>query len=578
MRRLLVVLCTTVVAVGVVAAPASASLPSGVTHIGVTAAGTTSGVDGHLHPAASIAGTVTFGGSAAIASVTAFLGNTAVGYGSSDFSGHYRIGGLAASSTGYAICVSGAAVFSVVVSPTGYLGRCYKTATWTGGSVPSGATKVPLTTTQHKTGINIALQSGARISGKVTSSGGTGLSAVRVIARNRSSGKRYYGYTVGTGGYAINGLSASSKGYAVCFNPQLNVQGSTGFRPRCFKNVAWSGGSTLPSTATAVSVSLGHTHTGVSQTLAVGAAISGLVTDAADATPVQNATIAVYSSAGVRLATTTTTATGHYVAKGLPAATGDRVCVAPDNAPPLTYAGKCWNNVAWSGGALPAGTTAVPVMLGHVHTGISFTLNTVTVGLSTISGQITEAAGNHALENATVQLFSNGGSFLRSVTTDSAGHYAFTSLPARATGYVVCATGSNASSTIATPATGWAPRCYDGVAWNGLDIPSAAARLIFPAGHGPGDVNIALDVGGKISGTVTRFGTATGIANVTVKLFTSAGRTLGSTATISGGTYSFVGLSPALAASGYIVCFDGRGISYGYRPQCYNNVGWNGTA
>jgi hypothetical protein len=579
MKRPLVVLCTVVVTGGVVAGPAGASLPSLAAKVAVAAAQNVTGIEGHIHRAASVEGTVTFGGAAAIASVTAFYGNTAVGFGSSDYYGHYRIGGLAASSTGYAICVSGAAVFSVVVSPTGYLGRCYKTATWGGGSVPSSATKVPLTTTQHKTGINVALQAAARITGKVTSPGGTGLSSVRVIARNRSSGRTSYGYTSGSGTYSIDSLTASSTGYTVCFNPQLNIQGTTGYRPRCYKNVTWSGGSTLPSTATAVSVSLGHTHSGVSQSLTVGGAISGTVT-ATDTTPVQNATIVVYSSAGVRLATTTTDSLGKYVVKGLAAASGDRVCVSPDNVPQLTYVGQCWNNVAWNGGALPSGTTGVSVTTGQVHTAIDFSLTIVMVGLSTISGNITEGAGNNALQGATVQLFSISGSSLRTTTTDAAGAYAFTGLTASATGYVVCANATGASSTTATPATGWALGCYNDVAWNGLDVPSAAARLIFAAGHGPANIDIALQVGGEISGKVTRYAETTTINGVTVKLYTAAGRSLAFTTTASGGTYAFVGLSPVAAASGYIVCFDGRSIpsSYGYRPQCYSNVGWNGTA
>src|SRR4051812_41986289 len=73
---------------------ADATLPSTATKIAVAAGDTVSAVDGHLHAAASIAGTITAGGAHPFAVVLVYLhGNLVTGAGT-DGSGQYLIGGL----------------------------------------------------------------------------------------------------------------------------------------------------------------------------------------------------------------------------------------------------------------------------------------------------------------------------------------------------------------------------------------------------------------------------------------------------------------------------------------------------
>src|SRR5947208_2144570 len=62
MRNRSVLLATPLLVAGVLigaSSTANASLPVGVTHVGVSAGATHAGIDGHLHPAASISGTIT---------------------------------------------------------------------------------------------------------------------------------------------------------------------------------------------------------------------------------------------------------------------------------------------------------------------------------------------------------------------------------------------------------------------------------------------------------------------------------------------------------------------------------------
>lgn len=583
MKRRLIVVGLALAALGVATLPADAALPSGAVRIDVGIGAVHAGVDAQLKTADSIAGNIkaAASGDPVYARVTAYLNGKAVQSRYTNGFGHYLIGGLAPSTTGYAVCVDPYSVLGGG-SSTGYLGRCYKSAAWNGGGIPSTATLVKVTSTYglHRTGINIALPSAAAIAGNVKSSWGTSIAPVTVKAHNRSNGITYTGFTDSAGHYRINNLTASSSGYTVCFDARSVTQNSTGFLSRCWKTVAWNAGKTYPSTATPVSVSLGHT-TGVNPILPVGGAISGVVTDAASTAAVNSANVVVWTSSGGLLASATTSSTGHYAIKGLPTATGDRVCVRPKSLTvSVTYRGKCWKSATWDGHALPSGTTAVTVSTGHTHTGISFALTKTSVSLGSLGGTVTNAAQTAALQNADVELYSSAGKFLRSTRSAFDGSYNFANVFPDATGYIVCAKADDQTSSLATstPATGWAPHCYNDVDWFGLAVPSTATTVPVAAGVSTSGVHIGLPVGGAVSGHVYAVATAGAVDSALVLLFTPSGRELARTYSVPDGSFSFPRLTRALAPSGYIVCFDARevGTSFGYLPQCYNKINWTG--
>jgi hypothetical protein len=555
------------------ASSADATLPSTATPVTVTQGNVTSAINGHVHRAASIAGNIKSAatGHAIGASVSAYRnGNYVASAGTNPSTGHYEIDGLFGGT--YKICVSG---FSIYNPPgTGFLGRCYKTAPFNGSTVPSGALAVTVIGGQHKTGISFNLLSAAAISGKVTNGAGTGLPNVSVTAHNRSSGITFYSNSTSIGAYVVKGLTAAAKGYTVCFAPYSNT--GTGYRPRCFKNTAWNGFSSYPTSANAVGVVLGHTHTGINQALLRGGAISGKVTDASNGNPINGDSIAVFTAGGRIVGGATTNSHGNYVARGLAASTGYRVCAAPVNTTPtVTYHGKCWRGIAWNGRSLPAGTTPVAVQAGQTHTGINFRLSKTIHVLGSIAGQVTEKAGGTPLQGASVTLF-RGGQFFNSASTNATGHYKFTNLPP-STSYVVCATGKYVFIPT-PPATGWAPRCHTDAGWNGVtsSVPAAATRISLTAGQDKTGQNVALHVGGEIDGFVFVSGGTTPAPNVNVFIYTTGGKEVAYAYSAFDGSYSVNSLAPAT----YIVCFDGRymyGLA-GFLPQCYNNVAWNGTA
>jgi hypothetical protein len=589
MRNRPLLLCVAaLVALGTVgiAGTAEATLPSGTTPVAAGNPATT-GIDAALAKAASISGTITSvagtsSNNKVQAAVQVFAGSTFAGSGFSDGNGHYFVGGLKASATGYAVCVSGLFA-SGGASATGYLGRCYKTAAWNGSlPLPSGRVLVPLTPGQDVTGINIHLPSAAAIAGKVTSPSGTALNGVSIVARNRNSGARFFGFTSSTGAYKVRGLTAASKGYTVCADAR-GVASGTGYLPRCFKNVAWNGGSTLPSTATAVSVSLGHTHTGINITAPRAGAIAGTVTDAHNGNPVPGATVVAFGATDHLLSASATNGQGRYTIRGLAAASADQVCVYPTNTTPaVRYHGKCWKNVAWNGGSsLPSTTNPVSVHLASVHTGISFKLSKTVSSLASIAGIITASNGGAPLQGASVSVFTSGGTFVDSDSTDAAGQYKVAHLKASTTGYVVCASAAGVF-TPTPPATGWAPRCYDGatsVAWNTVNVPAGATRVTLSAGQNRSGISIALPDGSAIAGTLTQAGSGGAIAatGVQVLVYNGSGKQVDSAfSSFVDGSYTVTGLN----AGSYTVCFDGRFAfnASGWRPECYNDVAWSGTA
>jgi hypothetical protein len=571
-RRVLIVACASAAAaLAGTTGPALAGLPAGATQVAVSAGSSAPGINASLLSAGSISGKVTSvaAGTGVFAGVQVFKNGTHVAGAYSNSSGDYMVGGLSTGS--YVVCVSGASVISGGGSTTGYLGRCFMNAAWNGGSIPSGATPVQVTAGSDSFGVNIQLPSAAAIAGKVTSAGGAALQSVSVIAQNRSNGSSYFGFTSATGRYTLTGLTASSQGYAVCFDPSGLTQG-TGFLPRCFKNVAWNGG-TLPAGATAVSVSLGNTHTGIGAALPAGGAISGSVTDAKTGSGLAYAGVGVYSAGDKFLASVSTNSTGHYAVKGLTAATGDQVCVYPYtlNAS-TTYHAECWKNVSWNGGALPSATTPVSVKLKQTHTGINFGLSKNVVPTGSIAGTVREAGGNMPLQNAFVGVFTPGGVQIGSDTTNSSGGYKVPELQPSSNGYIVCVSAESASSATPTPTYGWAPRCYADAAWNTLRLPSGATKLTLTSGQDRTSIDITLPTAGGIAGTATDSVTVSPVANVTVELFTPGGGHITSTSTGTDGTYSFLNLS----AGNYVVCFDGRNQvgQAGYLPQCFDQQPW----
>src|SRR5674476_325031 len=134
-----------------------------------------------------------------------------------------------------------------------------------------------------RTGINAALAHGGAISGTVSDAGGThlGLAHVNVQVSSPSTGTHALVSTAADGSYLVPGFPAGTA-YVVCFQASGATGGSSdaaGYVDQCWNNQPAAG------TATAVSVTAGHTTPGINAALAGAGAVTN-VTATPDTTSV----------------------------------------------------------------------------------------------------------------------------------------------------------------------------------------------------------------------------------------------------------------------------------------------------
>ena len=305
--------------------------------------------DVQLQRGASITGTVTDASGAPIASVGVSI------YGqmdsaSTDESGNYTLTGLAVGSS-YRICFE--PFYARGPSADGYAAECYD-------NQPSAETADPVAVggPGSVTVANAVLAPGGAITGRITGSDGAALEGISVHATAvDDSMDQRMATTQPDGTYSVRNVSEGD--YYLCFDA-ANIQqpAPTGYANECFDDHA-------PSTSyTVVHVAAGSTTTGVDAVLAVGAEVTGHVTDAAgngipfvriEATRADGSYLGSYGY---------TTEDGRYVITGLPAA-AVTLCFMPEGG----YQSECYDNQ-------PDVSTATPITLssGVVRSGVDAVL------------------------------------------------------------------------------------------------------------------------------------------------------------------------------------------------------------
>ncbi|HST47740.1 carboxypeptidase regulatory-like domain-containing protein [Jatrophihabitans sp.] len=377
--------------------------------IAVTA-GQLSTADVQLSKGASITGTITDASGAPISGVlvSAYSWNTWEGYFSqTDESGNYTLSGLAADD--YRVCFDPS--YAQGPAAGGYAMQCYD-------NQPSMDTADPVTVgAAGSVTVNAVLRAGAAITGRITGSDGAALGGVYIYAFDPESGQYATGASsdYSDGSYRLPGLAPGD--YAVCFDA-VNVRqpAPTGYVNECYDNNSYA----------LVHVTGGTVTTGIDAELAVGAGISGRVTDSAGH-GLPSISVEVYRVDGSYLASGGfTDDTGRYQLTGLPA-TAAVLCFDSYAGPNDTgYPYECYDNKPDMNTANPVDTTA-----GQMRTGIDAQL----ADGAGISGQITDTAGN-GIPYAFAEATGVDGSYLGSDQADDTGHYQINRLPAAAV--VVC--------------------------------------------------------------------------------------------------------------------------------------------
>lgn len=253
----------------------------------------TLGIDATLARGATIAGTVTDNATGAPLEgvwVTASTGDDSTSV-RTDAEGHYRTGGLR---TGEAL-----------VSFWDPSGRGYLEAVYTLPSTAPEPTPVAVVVGQDVTGIDIGLQLGGSISGRIT--GTTGEPVVGACVRISISGDEWspwFGCTDASGDYRVVGLDTGD------FAAQVEGMDS-GYLD------AWYLDKPDRESATPIPVTVGQETSAVNQTLQRGATITGVLTEAVSGDPAHGVCVTAWGSSQTR--TGCTDATGRYTINGLPA-------------------------------------------------------------------------------------------------------------------------------------------------------------------------------------------------------------------------------------------------------------------
>ncbi|MEO7263053.1 MAG: carboxypeptidase regulatory-like domain-containing protein, partial [Jatrophihabitantaceae bacterium] len=373
-------------------------------------AGQLSTADVQLQPGASIIGTITDASGAPVSGVlvTAYGMSSYYGYyAETDESGSYTLGGVSADD--YQICFDPS--YAQGPAAGGYAAQCYD-------NKPSIETADPVTVgAAGSVTVDAVLSSGAAITGQVTGSDGAVLGGVYVYAYAQESGQYV---TVASdyedGSYRLPGLSEGD--YLICFGAgNVHQPAVTGYVDECYDNQSTS------YTATPVHVTTGAVRAGIDAELAVGAGISGQVTDSAGngipnvyAEPL-NADGSYFNSIAV------TDDSGRYQLTGLPATTVLVCFQASQEDGGTGYVSECYDNQPDFASATSVNTTA-----GEIRTGIDAEL----AAGAGITGQVTDSAGN-GIPNVYVTTYRADGSDLPNYAyTDDTGHYRISSLPVSA--------------------------------------------------------------------------------------------------------------------------------------------------
>lgn len=492
--------------------------------VSVTAGTTTSGINAALSEGAQITGRVTDASTkAAIAKIFVCVSGTAIGGCSeTNASGEYDIGGL----------VTGQ--YRVEFQPTFESGLNYLRQYYNGMTNYYEATLVPATVGATTSGIDAAMQPGARISGTVTSAA-TKEALGEVMACASENGGEFIercSLTNSKGEYTIVGLPTGN--YIAAF-----ISSGGPYAPQYYN------GKVSSTEATTLSLTAGTLTPNVNAAMQVGAEISGKVTNANTKAALAHIVVCpLLVNASASVSCSATNENGEYTLTKLPA--GEyHIEFAIPYASNLNFLRQYYN-----GKGTVQEANIVAVATGGSATGIDAALHEG----GTIAGTVTSTATKAPLSEIEVCAEATSGELLtHCARTEEHGKYSVTGL-------------STASYRVrfSSPTGEYALQYYNGKSFSPEAEPVSAT-----AGSVTSGIDAAMAPVSAISGVVTSTATKTAAANVEVcALQASTGSFIQCASTNTNGEYAI----STLSAGEYKVEF-GVGSGTSFMPQYYNGKG-----
>jgi hypothetical protein len=500
------------------------------TPVAVTAGVTTSGINFALDAGGRITGTVTDSSTTApLANVNVQIFNSngpSIASANTDASGNYTISGLPAGT-----------YFARTSNSLGYINELYNNISCPVSCTVTTGTPITVTTGATTSGINFALNAGGRLSGTVTDSSTTAPIANINVQLFDSNGANVSSVnTDASGNYIFNfGLTAGTY-YA-------RTNNSLGYINEVYNNI-----TCVPcnvTSGTPITVTAGAITSGINFALAPGGRISGTVTDVATSLPIANIPVQIRNTSGAVVANAGTNASGNYtLGPGLPAGT---YYARTNNS--VGYINEIYNNIECMTCNQTSGTP-ITVTTGATTSGINFTLS---LG-GRIEGTVTDSATSQPLPDIFIEIYNSVGSFVQSTATDVDGSYLSGAGLIAGTYFV------RTSSE-----TGYINELYNSITCPACRITSGTPITV-TAGSTTSGIDLALDQGGLISGTVTDAATSAPIANAEVDIYDSCGNVV--TAGFTDGSGNYVILD-GLPTGNY---FAVTASHPGYVSKLYNNV------
>jgi hypothetical protein len=504
--------------------------------VNVTSPSTTPGIDFDLAQGGQISGTVTTGGSTPLpnVSVQVFNPNTSSSLQSTtDSNGNFVVKGLS-SGTYYVRTNNSLGYINETYDDIPCVFQCTSTTLGT-PQVISGQTMIP--------NVNFDLVAGGRVSGLVTDqSSSLPIANVQITVVDPS------GATVSTGTTDLTGHYTTQAGIAAG-TYYVRTSNSLGYLNEIYNDVLCTGACTLTTGAT-ISVSLGATTSGINFGLVSGGRISGTVTDASSALPLQSVTVQAVDSGGRVVATGLSDANGQYViGAGLP--TGPYFLRTSNNA---GYIDELYDDKPCPLTCTVTTGTVVQVTSPLSTPNRNFAL---TRG-GRVSGQVFDA--DHAsqpIASVSVQIMDATGRVVATGSTNSFGSYTtFSGLP---TGTYFARTANG---------LGYINQLYNGHDCFGNCVVSGGDAISVTAGSVTSGVSFGLHAGGRIAGNIATSGSKLG---VTVQVYDGTGTFVTSAITNAVGDY--VTTAGLAAGTYYARTFNIRGLI----NQLYMNLPCSGT-
>ena len=462
------------------------------TAVSVAKGETKSGIDFSLETSGSISGQVVDKDGNPIADIWVY----AYGYSDDDWGGDAQTD----SSGNYTITGLGAGAYRVEADASG---TEYVSEYFDGVQDYSSAEQVNVVLEQETDGVDFTLEVGGSISGTVSDENGDPIEGLWVYANEYDDGDWIGGcYTASDGSYTITGFGTGT------YRVRVNADES-GYVSEYYDDVK------NYSSADEVDVVLGQEKSGIDFVLELGGTITGTVTRASDGTAVEDVDFNVYDadSGNYVSVTYSVNSDGTYTISGLPAG-AYKLEAYPFNDELL------WEY--YGGGQDFGSATAVSVTKGGTTSGIDFSLETGGSISGTVFNEDVDPVEGVWVSASDYDTFDGNGCY-----TDSDGNYTITGLE----------TGTY-RVRVSTYDTGYISEYYDNKAY------SDATGVSVTQGQETSGINFVLELGGTITGTVTRASDGTAVEDVDFNVYDAdSGNYVSVTYSVnSDGTYTISGL------------------------------------